>query len=186
MKTPGFSEGVLVAAVASVSGAALYTAFILLFSIGMGARLAVTFIFSAYLVYLLWRSPNKTGRMTALFFWGATLLATWFLDPPFPWYLAIHLGAIWLIRALVFYKNIISVFADLALTALSLVATMWAYLNTHSILLALWSLFLVQALFTVIPHQWPRKTKSTIVNKNDRFMQAHRNAEAALRKLSTL
>ena len=186
MKTPGFYEGVLVAAVASVAGTALYTAFMLLFNIGVGARLAVTFICSAYLAYLLWRSPAKTGRMTALVFWSATLLSTWLFDSSFILYLTMHLGAIWLIRALVFYKSVLMVLVDLALTALSLVTAVWAYLNTHSVLLALWCLFLVQGLFAVIPRQWPCKPGTANTIDNDRFMRAHRNAEAALRKSSTL
>ncbi|MFC1748387.1 hypothetical protein ACFL2V_06225 [Pseudomonadota bacterium] len=186
IKNPSFVEGVAVAVVASLFGAVLYTAFILMFSVGFGARLTVAFVFSAYLVYLLWRSPKKTGRMTALFFWGVTLLATWFIHPPFIIYVMVHMGAVWLIRSLAFYKSIAPALFDLLLVMLSLAASVWAYLNTHSVLLALWTLFLVQALFAVVPCRLKAETKRDSNFQNDRFMQAYQNAEAALRKFSSL
>ncbi len=186
LKKPGFFEGVFVAIIASVVGVMLYTSLTLLFGVDVGFRLMATSVFSAYLLYLLWRSPKKRGRMTALFFWGVILFVTWLIDPSVLFYLMIQITAICLIRALIFHQSLFSTSLDMVLSAFSLVAAVGAYLSTHSVLIALWVLFLIQALFGVIPNQWKRKEGSTTANDNDRFMQAYHNAEVALRKFSTL
>lgn len=186
IKHPSFVEGVGVAVVASILGAVLYSVFVLIFSIGIGARLMVAFVFTAYIVYLLWRSPTKRGRMTALLLWGATLFITWFIYPSFIVYLIVHMGAVWLIRSLAFYKSITPALLDSLLVMLSLAVTVWAYLSSHSVLLSLWSLFLVQALFSFLPMQLGRKDESMVGHHDEQFMQAYQNAETAVRKLSSL
>ncbi len=186
MKKPNFIEGVIVAMFASVSGAGVYAAFAGVFGVAISARLTLSLLCSAYLVYLLWRSPKSTGRMTAVLFWSVMLFGSWLTEPPFIVYLLTHLASLWLVRAFAFYRSILSALADLALTGLSLTVSLWAYLNTHNVLMALWSLFLVQALFCLIPRYWQGKDKSGFKRHDDRFMHAHRNAELALRKLSAI
>lgn len=186
MTKPNFFEGVIVAVLTSVSGAAMYTVLTSVFGVAISARLTLLLLCSSYLIYLLWRSPKSTGRMTAVLFWGVMLFGSWLIDPPFIVYLFIHLASLWLVRAFAFYRSIASALADLALSGLSLAVSLWAYLNTHSVLLALWSLFLVQALFCLIPRQWQHKDMPDAMHYNDRFMQAHRNAEVALRKVSAI
>lgn len=184
MKRPGFYEGVLVAALASLAGTALYGVMTMLFSVAFSARAVVALLGSAYLVYLLWRSPKASGRMTAVLIWAASLFAAWLLDPPFVVFLLSLLAVLWLIRCLAYYRSVISSLVDLGLTGLAVVAGLWAFLTSGSLLLALWSLFLVQALFCLIPAQWCLAKSPKTTDQDDPFMRAHRNAEAALRKLS--
>ncbi len=184
MKRPGFYEGVLVAVIVSVAGAALYGAMTMLFSIAFSARALAAMIGSAYLVYLLWRSPKKSGRMTAMLFWVLSLFGAWLLDPSFVVYLMLLVAALWLIRSLAYYGSVVSTLMDLGLSGFGMVAGLWAFLNSGSLLLALWTLFLVQALFALIPERWSRSNQCKNLNCDDPFMRAHRNAEAALRKLS--
>lgn len=185
MKQPTFVEGCIIAALASVSGAASFSILSTLLGAAMSARLTVTLLCSGYLLYLLWRAPQTTGRMTLLLLWGVVLLGCWLINPPFMIYLVIHLATLWLVRAFTYYRSIFSAGADLLLSGLSLVVALWAYLTSHSVLLALWCLFLVQALFVFIPRDWRLKPKPIAIDANDRFMRAHRHAESALRKLFT-
>ncbi len=184
MKRPGFYEGVLVAVVASVTGAVLYGVMTMFFSVAFSARAMVTMICTAYLFYLLWHSPKKSGRITAVFVWFMSLFGVWLLDPPFVVYLMLLVGVLWLIRSLAFYRSITSALVDLGLSGFGLLAGLWAFLTSGSLLLGLWTLFLVQALFALIPLQWSRSIQSNLAGRDDSFMHAHRNAEAALRKLS--
>ncbi len=184
MKRPGFYEGVLVAVIASVAGVVLYGAMAMLFSIAFSVRALAAMIGSAYLVYLLWRSPKKSGRMAAMLFWGLSLFGVWLLDPPFVVYLILLVASLWLIRSLAYYRSVISALVDLGLSSFGVVAGLWAFLNSGSLLLALWTLFLVQALFVLIPERWSHSNQCKTPTRDDLFMRAHRNAEAALRKLS--
>lgn len=184
MKRPGFFEGAVVAASASIAGAILYSVFILIFNMATSARLTVTMVCSAYLVYLLWRSPRVTGRITALLAWATTLFITWLINPTFVTYLLIHVTMLCLIRANLFYNGTLSVVIDLALGGVAVITAIGAYLNTTSVLVSLWSLFLVLALFSFIPTHWRVTTKTNGHNACDPFLHAQQNAAAALRKLS--
>jgi hypothetical protein len=64
------------------------------------------------------------------------------------------------------------------------VAAIGAAVQTGSLLLSLWSYFLVQALFTTIPTRASAGPAST--NEDDAFERAHRVAEAAVRRLSAI
>jgi hypothetical protein len=99
-----------------------------------------------------------------------------------------HLGLIWLIRSLYFYSSLISALADFGLVLFGVASAIWAVLQTGSLSLSVWCFFLVQALFVAIPNAWKRSSKPGIVSKStqDPFQSAHRTAEAALTKLSTL
>ncbi len=183
LKKSGFIEGVFVAIAASLMGTVVYTVGIFLFSFDVSIKLTVTLVFSAYLIYLLWRSPGKTGRVTAMVLWGLSLFTLWLINPTLIIYLVAHVAAIWLIRSCFFHSGMLFVFVDLILMILSLVAATWAYLNTHSLLVSIWLMFLIQALFGLIPRH---QNQTGSLNHSEQFITAQRNAESALRKLSTL
>ena len=184
MKKPNFLEGVLLAVCASVGGAALYTSLTLLFSITFSAHLLISAITTAYLGYLLWRSPGKTGRISAAIFCFITLFVTWLIQPSFTLFLLIHVTLISLIRVLAYCHTPLTALADFTLTSIGAAVAIWAYLNTNSLFITLWCFFLVQALFSTIPNQWNNRTRTQQETHPDRFSTAHRAAEAALHRLS--
>ncbi len=187
MKRPTFFEGVAVAVAASVSGAALFAVLTAAFAGGAVLRLLIAGIGLAYVLYLLARSRERVGRVTVVTAYLALAAATWFVAPPLPLYVVAHIGMIWLIRSLYFYSSALSALADLGLTGLSLAAAVWAGIHSHSVFLAIWCFFLVQALFVVIPASWRRsRDKASIADDADRFECAHRVAQAALRRLSSV
>jgi hypothetical protein len=187
MKAPTFLEGVAVALVMSLAGSVVYTALDTVFSGVPVARLLIPGLGLTYLVYLLRRSPERIGRVTAAAAWLLVAGALWFTHPPLLLYVCVHLGVLWLIRSLYFYSSALSALADLGLNGLALAAAVTALARTGSVGLAIWCFFLVQALFVVIPKSLrhrPVAGRSAHADE-DRFHQAYRVAERAVRHLST-
>ena len=187
MKQPTFLEGVGVALALSVAGSVLYTAMETVFPGIPVLRLLIVGIGLAYVVYLLSRSPERVGRVTAAAAWLMIAGVLWFTHPPLLLYVSLHLGTLWLIRSLYFYSSALSALADLGLNGLGLAAGIWAITRTGSVLLGIWCFFLVQALFVVIPKSIQRKPGATQASheSEDRFQHAYRVAETAVRKLSS-
>jgi len=188
MKQPTFFEGVALAFAASLVGSALYTALTTVFPGDWVLRGLTAGLGLVYVVYLLTRSRERVGRITALTAWALVAGAAWFIEPPLGPYVLVHLGLIWLIRSLYFYASVLSALADMGLTALGLAAAMWAATESGSVFLSIWCFFLVQALFVAIPAQLRGKTGGRRPKRDgqDRFDRAHRAAEAALRKLPSI
>ncbi|WP_455234009.1 hypothetical protein [Thiogranum longum] len=187
MRPPSFLEGVALALAASIAGSILFTVLAPLFSGATVLRLLIAVIGFGYLIYLLRRSPERIGRISALAVWVVAAGAVWLAQPPLVLYLIIHLGLIWVIRSLYFYGSVLSSLADLGLTGLSLAAAIWSATHTGSLFLSLWCFFLMQALFVAIPHDLRTRANGTrsAPDSEDRFQRAHRVAQAALRKLSS-
>ena len=152
----------------------------------MALRLLVAGLSLGYVLYLLKRSSESTGRIVTLTLWLMLSGIAWFLvaDPLI--YLALHLGLIWLVRTLYHQPGPLAALLDLGLNLLALIAGVWAFMHADSVFLGIWSFFLVQALFVAIPAADGRqaRTDGDEQTQPDRFQQAHRSAEAALRKLS--
>jgi hypothetical protein len=187
MKRPGFLHGVVVAAVFGFFASAVVATLTPFVGFGSVIRLVIPALGLAYLLYLMSRSKERLGRVTTLSVWSALAIVTWWVAPPFPLYLLIHIAAIWLIRSLYFYSGVLPALMDLGLNALSISAAVWAITRSGSVFLATWCFFLVQALFVAIPPTIRRKTKpvrNTAV-ENETFEQARRQADAALRQLFT-
>jgi hypothetical protein len=187
MRHPTFLEGVAVAVVASTAGSILFTALTAVFAGGAVLRVVIAGIGLGYVLYLFSRSRERTGRITALVAWAAVAGLTWLMSPALPLYALVHLGLVWLIRSLYFYCSVLSALADLGLTGLSLAAAVWASIHTGSLFLAIWCLFLVQALFVAIPEGMDRKGLQGARSNadEDRFQRAYRAAQAAVRKLAS-
>lgn len=188
MRQPTFLEGAVLAFATSAVGSILYTALTTVFPGAPVLRGLTAAIALAYVFYLLTRSRERVGRITTLAAWALAAMAIWWLDPPLALYLLAHVGLIWLIRSLYFYSSILSALADLALNALSLAATVWAATQSGSVFLSIWCFFLVQALFVAIPSRMGRRPSPhrRPPDDEDPFERAHRAAQAALRRLSSV
>jgi hypothetical protein len=187
MKRPSFLHGVLVAAVLGFFASAVVATLTPFVGLGAVLRLVIPALGLAYLLYLLSRSNERVGRVTTLSLWGALAAITWWVAPPLPFYLLIHVGAIWLVRSLYFYSGVVPALMDLGLGALSISATVWAIVQSGSVFLATWCFFLIQALFVTIPPAIKSKQKparNTAV-ESEKFEHARRQADQALRQLFT-
>lgn len=186
MKSPGIIDGVMVAVVIALGAgiASLFPgAFIDYGSLLNAVLLAATL---TYLLYLFRRSNARVGHVVMIAAWAAVSLACWFFDlHPFEQVL-IQAGFIWLVRSLYFHATLFSAALDFGLVAVGLAAGAWAMLNTGSLAGALWSFFLIQALFCWIP-DFARKQSfndSHATLHRSSFQSAHRVAVDAVRKLT--
>lgn len=185
MKSPSFLEGALLALIAALAGTLIYSALAWALPADSALRLVVAGLGIGYLLYLLGRSAERVGRVTILSLWLTLSALLWLLVPPLPLYLAAHLAMGWAGRSLYFHQSLLGALADLGLTGLGLIAALGAYLHTGSLLLSLWSLFLVQALFVFIPSRASRLDDSLDGNE-DGFRRAHQAAQAAVHRLSSM
>lgn len=187
VKKPTFYEGVGVAVMASVVGSAGLLVLTPLLGSGMAAYLLLGILSFAYLSYLLTRSRQSVGRVTAMMLWLAVTAMAWFSGLPLALFALVQLGYVWLIRSLYFYASVLPALLDLGLTALSLIIAIWAWSHSGSDFLGIWTFFLLQALFVAIPPQIrSANTKDQQAVDNHSFLRAYRSAEAAVRKLSDI
>lgn len=188
MKRPGFLQGVVVALLAALLGEVLFVALAPLVGSVTALHLVIASASFCYLLYLLRYSGVRLGRMTTLLGWLSVTVVTAWMGPPLMLYLLVHVAMIWLVRSLYFYSSLLPALMDLGLTLLSVAAVAWATAQSGSLLLAVWCFFLLQALFAFIPRNWsrPASPKGGVVGEEERFEQARRTAQAALRKLSAV
>jgi hypothetical protein len=185
MNRPTFFHGVIVAALLGFFASAIAATLTPFIGLGSVVRLVIPAMAFAYLMYLFSRSEERLGRVTALAAWTVLAVVTWWLAPPLPLYLLIHVGAIWLLRSLYFYSGVMPALIDLGISTLSVSATVWAISRSGSVFLATWCFFLVQALFVAIPPAIRKRGTKPDNTGNETFDHAKRNADRALRQLFT-
>lgn len=182
MRRPGFLQGVLVAAVASFFGGALYAALIAVVGAGAALRLLIALLGLAYVLYLLSCSATRVGRVVTVAGWLAVSAATWLLAPPLALYAVVHVGLIWLVRSLYLYSSVVCALADLGLAVLGTLVAVGTIEHTGSLFLALWSFFLVQALTAAVPAALKSRPRAPAA-PDEPFERARRIAEAALQRI---
>lgn len=187
MNKPGIFDGVTVALIiAGGAGAAglLFGGFIvygLLFEFILYAATLT------YLSYLLRRSNARIGRVLAIAAWALVSAGGFLLDVALLEQALLQAGLVWLIRSLYFHDSLLAAALDFGLVSAGLAAGAWALLNTGSLAAALWSFFLVQALFCWLPGLIRRDGELPGAGTNpSAFHSAHRVAEEAVRKLSQI
>ena len=187
MKRPTFLHGVIVAAVLGFFASAIVATLTPFVGLGAVIRMVIPALGLSYLLYLFSRSEERVGRVTTLFLWSALAAVTWWIAPPLPFYMLIHVGAIWLVRSLYFYSGVLPALMDLGVSTLSISATVWAISRSGSVFLAAWCFFLVQALFVAIPPaiKSAQEAQRSTPADNENFERARRNADQALRQLFT-
>jgi hypothetical protein len=184
MKAPGIIDGILVAVLIAIGVG--FTTLITGFA-GLGAQLDLVMPWAtlAYLVYLFRRSDTRVGRVVAVAAWATLSLACWLFELPTSQHALAQAGLIWILRSLYFHDSLLTALLDLGLVAIGLVAGSWALINTGSAAAALWSFFLLQALFCLIPVFDPKLAEvQACGGRNSPFQSAHRVAIDAVRKLS--
>ncbi|MFK7916027.1 MAG: hypothetical protein AB8B93_19095 [Pseudomonadales bacterium] len=138
-----------------------------------------------YLLWLCSRSNARIGRPTLLLIWFAGSVACAMLNVGLLWSGAWQLLMISITRCLLFYPRPLALLADLTLTAIAGLAALWVSLQSGSLLLTLWSFFLLQAGWTWIDDwQQNRLAASSRDPHQHRFDYAHATATAAIRRMT--
>ena len=184
MSRPSFWREVGVALALSIAGAVAYHAIAVFIGSALALRLVVAGLGIVYAVALLRGTRARVGRLLAIAAWLALDVAFFVFDPPLLLWLLAQAFAIWLLRCWCCYASFIAALVDGALGLFAVAAAMVAATHSHSVFLALWSFFLVQALFALIPDTLQPRLAAAHTDEEDRFDQAQRSAEAALRRLT--
>lgn len=184
MKKPSFYYGIALAFLFSFFGSALFATLTPIYPDQWVLRVVITLLALAYLLYLLSASPACSGKITVLVLWLLVIGFSWFLLPSLPIYTLLHIGMIWLVRSIYYYRSVLSAIADMGLNALGLIAASWALVSTGSLFLSFWCFFLIQALFIAIPATWKHSAAKETQAEDESFQRAYRSAESALRRLT--
>ncbi len=196
MSRPAFSEGILVAIIISLAVTVIFTVMSAFFPTRWLLQFMIAGVSFSYVVYLLVRSTEKVGRLTVVASWASVAILTWLFSPSIIVTLFVHIGLIWLVRALYFYTSLLVAFLDLGLTLFAMAAAIWTLSYTNSLFLGVWCFFLLQSLFVLLPADLSTNNSSkksmflggrkntTEGLKKDPFEQAHQSAQAALRQLA--
>jgi hypothetical protein len=175
-------RGVVAAVVLSACGAALLAALARPLGADEALRLVAPLLGLGYVVYSIGQSGQRIGRIATLVVWLIVAVGAWVAGLPVAAYVLVHVGFIWLVRALYFYSGVLPALVDLGLTALGVAFAVWAADRTHSAAIAFWCFFLAQAFHVLIPATLAARSASS--GEVDGFDRAHGAAEAALRRMS--
>ena len=99
MKRPSFFHGVIVAVILAFFASAVVATLTPFVGFGSVIRLVIPALTLAYLLFLFSRSKERVGRVTTLSLWSALAAVSWWVAPPLPLYLLIHVAAVWLVRS---------------------------------------------------------------------------------------
>jgi hypothetical protein len=179
-----FLGGVAVAFVLAAAGAAVFAALTTVLTGSVAIRAISTLLAGAYLLYLLSRSDERTGRIVTIVVWLSGAVATSVFAASLPLFFVCHVVMIWLVRTLYFHGTFTAALLDLGITGLAFTAAIWAARTSGSLFLAVWCFFLVQALFVVIPEGANAQSQPGGGFDDQPFRRAHRSAGAALRRLA--
>ena len=181
MSRLGFGEGVLVALTAALLASVVRTALGGWLSPGALAHGLCIGLGLGYGLYLIARSRERAGRVAVPILWAGISLLIVLLNAGLWVQILAQLGLVWLVRALYHHGRPLAALLDLGLLLLGCLAGLWALEHTGSLFLAIWTLFLIQALFVLIPGgpDADRRESQTA----DPFETAERAAERALARL---
>ena len=189
MHRPTLLEGVLVALVLSLSVSPLVVFVQLALGSLLAWKMAVMVMAYTYICYLLARSGRKSGRMTLGLLVLTVLLASLLFNLRFATLLLLCVTLTWGMRSFAYSRSLVSAVLQGGVCVLGCGAALMVYGHSGSLALAIWSFFLVQAAFVLIPAQFMRRaarpTGETLSGTLDGFGRAYHAAEQALERLTT-
>ena len=189
MQRPTLLEGILVALVVSLAASPVVFLLSLLLGPAMAGKAVIVVLAYAYIVYLLAQSGRTAGRTTLAVLSLLALLASVVLEARWTTVVLVAVALIWGIRACSYSRSLVAWLLHGGLCLLGLGAALWAYTHSGSLVLAVWSFFLLQALFVCVP---PRLAQQPVEDGEvaggqevDGFVSAHQAAQKALGRLRT-
>lgn len=189
MQRPTLLEGVLVALVLSLLAAPLVALLHSLIGSLLAWKAVVVAMAYTYICYLLVQRGRTSGRVTLGLLALIVLLAGVVLDLRLTSMLLLCVALIWGIRSFAYSRSLVSAVLQGVVCMLGCAAAIMVYGHSGSFALAIWSFFLVQAAFVLIPARLTRRSTTDVYEKPggapDGFGRAHHAAEQALGRLAT-
>jgi hypothetical protein len=168
MHRPTLLEGILVALLLSLSVSPL----VVFVQLALGSLLA-------------WKLVVMGLAYTAL----TVLLASLVFNLRFTTILLLCVTLIWGVRSFAYSRSLVSAVLQGGVCILGCGAALMVYGHSHSLALAIWSFFLVQAMFVLIPapgmHRPATPGGASLGGAPDDFARAYHAAEQALERLTT-
>ena len=184
MSRQGFWREAGVALGLSIVGALAWSALSMLLNPALAMRWVIAALGIAYAITQLRGLDVRIGRILAVGAWLALDIALFALDPPLLGWLLVQAAAIWILRCWACHGSFSAALIDGVLGLFAVAAGVVVIRATHSAFLALWSFFLIQALFVFIPASLRAAPRNCEPDNEDRFSQAQRSAESALQRLA--
>lgn len=150
-ESASFLREAVVGLAMSAAAAATGSTLMLVADTDTATRVVVAGLGLTYLLRLLGRSSERTGRSVTVAVWAGAAAVAWVADPGLPAYVALHVSMLWLARSLYGYTNLVEAALDLGLTALAACFAVWAAVRADSLFLTVWCFFVLQALHVSIP-----------------------------------
>jgi len=194
MTSLSFLRSVAIALILSISASVIYLSMITLFSNDFAIRTTISVVTFGYVLYLLSNADSSFGKLSFISLYivcASFLLFAWPLTLD---HALFSVGFIWLVRTVYYHSNFFYALADLIFSVVCFTAALGAVAQSHSVFMSFWCFFLAQALILPVLHyffskQTKRKNCDVEHSNSDtaeqRFYQAHNNAQNALRKLAT-
>jgi hypothetical protein len=187
MKHPTLLEGVFVALALSLLAAPLVALLHSLVGSLLAWKAVVVGMAYTYMCYLLVQRGRRSGRITLGLLALAVLLAGVALDLRLTSMLLLCVALIWGVRSFAYSRSLVSAALQGGVCVLGCGAALMVYGHSRSFALAIWSFFLVQAAFVLIPARLTRRPAADIGEALggalDGFGRAHHAAEQALDRL---
>ena len=117
MNKPGILEGTGVAMIASLASGVLGALLPLLVSQATSARILLASLALAYLIFLLKRTRERSGRIVVMASWLIVTSSVWMLDSSLLWFVLSQAVTIWIFRSLYFHASVLPALFDLGLIA---------------------------------------------------------------------
>lgn len=144
-------------------------------------KLNMSVIVFSYLVYLIWQSPIRVGKVTLLVLNTAILFITLYATVQFNTLFLIYLIVIWLTRCVLRQSGLVTGFIDLLLCLVSSSVFYAVFIQGYGLISALWCFLLLQASHGLIPSHKSMSTSQC--QATDAFDQALQTAESAMQSL---
>ncbi len=186
MKRPTMLAGIAFAFVVAVFAAPAWWGLSLALPAAIAFRLVVLGGYLAYCVYLLKTAKTRVGALSL----GASNLVVGLGLAFLPISTTAVVGALAILlsvnRSLLFQRSLIATAMDGVTSVAGLAFAGYLFNQTGSMPIALWSFFLAQSVFVVIPPRFPKESglsSSTETEGVDPFVHGQRQAEAALERI---
>src|SRR5215813_10345425 len=157
MKRPTLLEGVLMALVLSLLAAPIVVLLHSLVGSLLAWKVVVVVMAYTYMCYLLVQRGRMSGRLTLGLLVLTILLAGVALDLRLTSMLLLCAVLIWGIRSFAYSRSLVSAVLQGGVCVLGSGAALMVYGHSGSFALAIWSFFLVQAAFVLIPARLTRR-----------------------------
>jgi hypothetical protein len=179
---PGVMGAAIVGLVLAFIGSVLQT--IIPAGSGLTVEALTSLLTGIYVLYLLSQTSERTGRVTSFLVWSATTVALTLSGCGLTAMLVSQVLMISALRALYFHNGVLPVLLDGALSFFALAAAVWAFVHSGSLFLAIWTFFLVQAAFVLIPACRSGDLSAGSTHSDSTFTQSHRAADQAINRLA--